>query len=247
MSKQLNKNSILVLATLGVYFGLVLAGAAPQVLANAAMARSFDIKDEVEIRDGLDDKPDDERSAVLMSVQLYLEDVEYFLASLGKFRTRGKFDPEKDRFDVAQSAAIPCVDSAKAGRYTPVRFISTSGEIRGPLDWLGRGMSYGYSLGDCLSSSEFTASEAVNSDYSYKLDSKELVINVAIKKRSPQNAAELVRRLEAALAVFAAKQPGELREIIIRTTAITADNDQVFIVTRLPRAGLDRLLALGAR
>ena len=35
MSRQSNKNSILVLATLGVYFGLVLVGATPQVLAQA--------------------------------------------------------------------------------------------------------------------------------------------------------------------------------------------------------------------
>ena len=67
MSKQKNQNSILVLATLGVYLGLVLAGATPQVMANAAMTRQFNVKDEIEIKDDLDTKPDDERSPVTAS------------------------------------------------------------------------------------------------------------------------------------------------------------------------------------
>lgn len=53
-----NQNSILVLATLGVYFGLVLAGATPLVLAQAAMSKQFDVRDEIEIKDDLDTKPD---------------------------------------------------------------------------------------------------------------------------------------------------------------------------------------------
>lgn len=58
MSKSTNKNSILVLATLGVYLGLVLVGATPQVLAQAAMTREFSVKDEIEVKDDLDTKPD---------------------------------------------------------------------------------------------------------------------------------------------------------------------------------------------
>lgn len=41
-----------------MYLGLVLAGATPQVLAQAAMSRQFDVKDEVEVKDDLDKKPD---------------------------------------------------------------------------------------------------------------------------------------------------------------------------------------------
>jgi hypothetical protein len=58
--KPTNKNSILVLATLGVYIGLVLVGATPQVLARAAMTREFCVKDEIEVKDDLDKKPDDQ-------------------------------------------------------------------------------------------------------------------------------------------------------------------------------------------
>ena len=58
MNSRKNQNSLLVLATLGVYLGLVLTGATPQVLAQAAMTRQFDVKDEIEVKDNLDKKPE---------------------------------------------------------------------------------------------------------------------------------------------------------------------------------------------
>lgn len=58
MSERKNQNSILVIATLGVYLGLMLAGATPHVLAQAAMTRQFDVQDEIEVKDDLDNKPD---------------------------------------------------------------------------------------------------------------------------------------------------------------------------------------------
>lgn len=58
MEKRRGQNSILFVATLGVYLGLMLAGATPQVLANAATTRTFDIKDEIEFQDKLDKDPD---------------------------------------------------------------------------------------------------------------------------------------------------------------------------------------------
>ena len=58
MNERKNQNSILVIATLGVYLGLMLAGATPHVLAQAAMTRQFDVQDEIEFKDDLDNKPD---------------------------------------------------------------------------------------------------------------------------------------------------------------------------------------------
>ncbi len=57
MSIHKSQNPVFVIATLGVYFGLILAGATPQVLANAAMTRTFDVMDEVEVNDNLDKNP----------------------------------------------------------------------------------------------------------------------------------------------------------------------------------------------
>src|SRR5215203_885631 len=60
MSERKNYNSIVFLTTLSVYLGLVLVGGAtPSVLAQAATTRDFNIKNEIVVEDDLDKKPDD--------------------------------------------------------------------------------------------------------------------------------------------------------------------------------------------
>ncbi|MEQ1606189.1 MAG: hypothetical protein ABL999_15110 [Pyrinomonadaceae bacterium] len=243
MSIHKTQNPILVIATLGVYFGLILAGATPQVLANAAMTRQFDVKDEIEIKDDLDTKPDDERSPVTASVQIYFEDVEYFLASLGKLKNSNKFDLDRDSFSVAKNSLLPCVDTNRAGRYAPIRFESSNEASRYALDYFSRGMEYGYSLGDCIATNEFDVT-AADSRFAFSLDKKLFAVNVTVKKDSPARALELVRQLETTLKLYS-NQPtnSKLRQAVIRNTTFKAQNDQVFVVTRLPRAGLITLLS----
>jgi hypothetical protein len=55
-----NQNSILFLTTLGVYIGLLMAGATPGIVAqqSAAMTRNFELSEEVEVKDDLDLDPD---------------------------------------------------------------------------------------------------------------------------------------------------------------------------------------------
>ncbi|HTH51618.1 MAG TPA: hypothetical protein VL501_06780 [Pyrinomonadaceae bacterium] len=57
MTRSRPQNSLLAVATLGVYLGLILAGGAPSVLAQAATAKQFNVKDEVEYADRLNRKP----------------------------------------------------------------------------------------------------------------------------------------------------------------------------------------------
>ena len=243
MSVHKKQNSILVLATLGVYFGLILAGATPQVLANAAMTRQFDVKDEIELKDDLDTKPDDERSPVSTSVQIYVEDVEYFLASLGKLKNNGKFDPNVDTFSVAQNTLLPCTDGNRAGRYTPINFVSTSEPSRPALEYFSRGMVYGYSLGDCIATNEFDVT-AADSRFNFSLDKKSFAVNLTVKKDSSARALDLVRQLESTLQLYSKqKDATKLRLAVVKSTSFKAQNDQVFVVTRLPRAGLVSLLS----
>ncbi|MBC7899916.1 MAG: hypothetical protein H7070_07660 [Saprospiraceae bacterium] len=247
MTNRKNNNSMIFLATLGVYFGLVLVGgAAPQVYAHGAMTRNFELKDEIEVKDDLDTKPDDERSPVTASVQIYLEDVEYFLTSLGRLKSKGQFDPNADTFNVVQNTMLPCLDSNLAGRFTPIRFDSTSESSRPALELFTRGMVYGYSLGDCIGNGEFHVS-AVDSRFNFHLDREAFSVNVAVKKQSPQIALNLLREMESTLKLYSGRGNSKLLQRIIENTSFKAENDQVFIVTRLPRAGLDSLLAKDAK
>ncbi len=242
MIKSGNQNSLIVLATLGVYFGLILSGAAPQVLASAAMTRPYDVTDEIEFNDELDLKPDDERSEVSTSVQVYVEDVEYFLANLSRLRSQGRFDPRLDTFSIAQNTLLPCLHSNRAGRYTPLRFVASSEYSRPALEYFSREMAYGYSLGDCIQNIEFDGVAAADSRFSVDLDRRSFSISIAVKKESPQNALELVRRLESTLRLYSSQTNNHLRKAVLRNTTVKALKDQVFVVTRLPRAGLASLL-----
>jgi hypothetical protein len=241
LSIHKTQNPILVIATLGVYFGLILAGATPQVLANAAMTRQFDVKDEIELKDDLDTKPDDERSPVTASMQIYVEDVEFFLANLAKLKANGKFNPVSDTFSVAQNTLLPCVDSNLAGRYTPIRLDSSSEPSRFALEYFSRGMAYGYSLGDCVTTSEFDVT-AADSRFNFSLDPKVFAVNVTVKKASHVRALDLARQLESTLKLYSGISSSHLRQAVIRNTTFRSQNDQVLVVTRLPRAGLVSLL-----
>ena len=247
MNNRKNNNSVIFLATLGVYLGLVLVGATPQVLAQAAMTRSFDVKDEIEFKDNLDEKPDDERTPVTDAVQGYLQDVEYFFVNLQRLRSKGGFDLSRDVFDVAQSTMLPCVDSNLAGRYTPIRFTNENPLSRPALLQFSRSMVFGYSLGDCIANNEFNGVSAVDSRYDFKLDTTGFFVEISVKKQSTQNASGLLRELESTLKLYSAGKNDRVKQKIIDSTSFRTENDQVFIVTRLPRAGLDPLIATDAK
>ena len=242
MKARRTQNSAIFLATLGVYLGLVLTGGTPHVFAHAALAREYDVREEVEFRDDLDNKPDDERSPVTMSVQIYLEDVEYFLSSLSKLRTAGKFDPAKDTFNVVQRSMQPCVDHNIAGRYTPITFDTTSEAARPSMEYFRRGMIYGYSLGDCILNNEFDGKTAVDTRFNYKLDSKGFEVNVTVVKETKQRALDLIHSLENTFRQYETGAKTKLRLQIIKNTRFRAENDQVLVVLRLPRGSLTSLL-----
>ena len=79
MTNRKSQNSILFLTTLGVYLGLVLVGATPQVLAQAATTRNFDISEEVSHVENLDTDPskDNDRNSVAIKIR---RSVSAFLA-----------------------------------------------------------------------------------------------------------------------------------------------------------------------
>lgn len=247
MTNRKNNNSILFLTTLGVYFGLVLVGAAPQVLAHAAMTRNFEIADEIEVKDDLDKQPDDERSSLSDSIQVYFQDVEYFLASLRTLNQSGKFDLKLDTFEVAQSTLLPCVAGNKVGSYTANRFVLANEWLRPSLESFSKRVTDGYSLADCLPNERFQGQEATDSRFNFKLNRSEFSVEVAVTKQSPQSASQFVDSIGQAYRVFNSKQQETIRKAISENTSFKSRKSQIFVVTRLPRAALDSLIAKDAK
>lgn len=243
MSNRKN-NSILFLTTLGVYLGLMLVGgAAPHVLAHGALTRNFELQDEIETRDDLDTKPDGESGSLSLSIKTYLEDVEGFLNALQQLEETGQFDRNRDEFEVTQTTLLPCVPANKIGSYTANTFRLKNETLRPSVERFSKLLTDGYSLADCLPSQRFDGQEATDSKFTFKLDGSALSVEVGVRKSSP----ELAKKLSIDLAnVYRTFTPtsGELaRRKIFESTTFQSKGDQVLVITRLPRAALDPLLA----
>lgn len=240
-------NSLIFLTTLGVYLGLVLVGApTPQVFAHGALTRSFELTDEIEAKDDLDKNPDGE-IGLNLSIKSYLEDVESFLGALQTLGHNGKFDSSHDAFQVTQTTLLPCVPANNVGSYTANAFDLKNESLRPSLERFSKLLTDGYSLADCLPSARFKGAEATASKFTVKLDDAGLSVKVAVQKSSPEIAKTLSGDLTSAFAKFAPKPEQVARQKVFESTTFESENDQVFVINRLPRAALDPPLAKDAK
>lgn len=248
MANRRTNNSVLFLTTLGVYLGLMLVGgAAPQVFAHGALTRQFELQDEIEFADDLEKKPDGETATLSLSIKTYLEDVEEFLNTLHSLRQSGKFDPSQDEFEVTQTTILPCVPANKVGSYTANNFQVKNDSLRPSLERFSKLLTDGYSLADCLPNSRFSGQEATNSKFTFKLDDSALSIQVSVQKASKEIAGRLSGDLVATFPRFTPSAAALARQKIFENTTFKSKNDQVLVITRLPRAALDPLLAKSAK
>lgn len=252
MADRKTQNSILVITTLGVYLGLLMVGgAAPQVLAHSATTRNFEITDEIEVKDDLDNKPDDERSDersdVRLSLLTYFQDVEYFVRTLRRLGGTKYFDPASDSFEVDQTSQLPCVAANKVGSYTANTFVTKNEQLRPWLETFSKMLTDGYSLGDCLPNSRFAPSEATDSKFNLRFDKDAFTIDVAVRKSSRDAAKALAVDLADTFAALRRSSDDSVRQKLYEATKFRAENDQIFVLTRMPRASLDPLLAKDAK
>lgn len=246
MKSSKPNNSILFLTTLGVYLGLVLVGATP-VLGHAATTRVFEITDEIEVKDDLDRKPDDERSPLAISIGNYYADLEYFLVSLEKLQKSGKFALSTETFEISQSTALPCVAGNKVGSYTAESLFTSNSAVRPALEFTGKRITDGYAFADCVPSDKFAGQEATHSKFVLKLTADGLSLEVSGVKKSTVEADAYLKELSAAWDQFrtAAKDPAP--KYISNGTVLSVTGSKILVVTRLPRAALNTLLAKDAK
>ncbi len=247
MSSRKNQNSVLVLATLGVYLGLVFAGATPQVLAQAAMARSFDIKDEIEVKDDLDKIPDGEAIKAFLesrfetALSSFVGDLRD-LNALGKYRKAGD-----DTFSISANYRHCLKDGPSAD--------SSFGPASADSDWIAKAFA---SLQKNLEPPDefpafiqFAADERGDRcktfDSAIELDTSDHIIRLSFSRDGAKNAARIKDGLESFFAERASAHADPLTKQIYQFTKASSKNGQVFIVTRLPRAGLDAMLSTDAK
>jgi len=76
-----------------------------------------------------------------------------------------------------------------------------------------------------------------------RLDKKAFSVEITIQKASPESASQLLAALPPTFKTFREKTAAIVRQKLIDATSFSLKKDQVFIVTRLPRASIDSLIA----
>ena len=241
MSNRKNYNSIFFLT---VYLGLVLVGATPQVLAQAAMTRQFDIKNEIVVEDDLDKKPDEELD-FSGAINDYFHDLEELIEDFQKYNRNEKFDLDAERFAFERHSSLTCNEG-----YEPV----VSGYFRPNLKHpkIEKALNYAISnfddwenFSDCLHT-ENTLNNKNYSTHRFKLDvsydTSQLSVEISIPKKNAQKADFLAERFNQAYRIYEVDEENAIVKTSYQNTSIRSENNQVFIVTRLPRGSIDDLL-----
>jgi hypothetical protein len=242
MSKSKNYNSIVFLTTLSVYLGLVLSGGAtPSVLAHSALTRDFDLKNEIIFEEDLDKKPDDEISEnveIIRKINI-VEAISNFVSDLKKLESIGKFNPKEERIFSYQHWTK---------HYSETYSTSINREVSNP--WLETALSelistatpdYLHTISDRLPNCDGTDCR----EYSVEIEATkdEFSINFTFTKSTAEKAKLAA---EAFGKVFLEQKDASKNTInlpIYENTKAISENNQVFIVTRLPRASIDSLIA----
>lgn len=197
-----------------MYLGLVLAGATPQILAQAATAKQFSVKDEIEVEDNLDKKPEDSPCSKTneTSENQTVDLLNRYAVVLHSFLTNGykreiedyeikiRLKHNLDEYDVLSDSFFP----------TPPNI--TTGSLVFSLDKDGASGKFGFK-----------------------------------SKTGSFDISSFALELQRGLTVLPSRATNEFHKFILKNTQITHENNQVFIVSRLPRAGLDSLLASDAK
>jgi hypothetical protein len=241
MSDRKNYNSIVFLTTLSVYLGFVLVGGvAPSVLAQAALTRNFDIKNEIVVEDDLDKKPDDGISEDVEIIEKFqiAEAIVKFVAELKKLESAGKFNAEDwnfshkvvfEEFGTTNLAKKTSNVSNSLLEETIEQLISTAVP------------DYPSTVSEVVKNSENKNSRKTS--FEIQSTANEFSLSFGFVKKSSEQARLAA---EAFNKVFIDKKV-ELKNTVqlpvYENIKAISENNQVFIVTRLPRGSIDALLA----
>ncbi len=234
MTSRKNHNSIIFLTTLSVYLGLVLVGA-PSVLAQAALTRNFDVQTEIEVKDDLDNKPDDEK---LSANDFPLAFVE-FLNEIKQAVKNGELTlPLPTEFGAARDFIISGIGGgAIAVNASDARLEKI---IRDAVN--KKFYSKALALAD-HKKNEFSVLRV-----NLLADDTDVMLSVSFDKNNAARFAKFLNHKFSADAILAKNKT--VKQIYKNTEAaavgIAADN-YISIVTRLPRGSLDALLTESAK
>ena len=230
MNNRNKNNRIVFLTTLSVYLGLVLVGGTPQVLAQAATTRNFNVQDEIEVRDDLDKKPEDSEAEYSSAKDFPV----LFIQLLNEIRTEaesGKYSaPIQTEFDFQRTFSV----SGLRGNYRGGTDISDLDFYRFVNNAVNEKFKSKIS-----EVSDFIDRKSKSWQIQIKVDNSDLSFKASFTKL---NAASFVAFLNREFVSLGLSAENTLTRQVYENTKATSENNQVFIVTRLPRGSLDEFL-----
>lgn len=215
-------NSIIFLTTLSVYLGLVLVGASPQVFAQAALTRNFDIKTEIEIEDDLDKNPDEK------ALKKYSEAFQKLVSLAKEFSDKNQKTLRGGAYEFDCTFILRANDASR-----------TTCEKDGGLFWT----EFITPFREIVKAFPHTEKDDTEqAKFSLALSGTELVLKTTLSLDSSQQAAENAGFFDNILSQAKQEQFSDPQLVVYQNTEISAKNNQIFIVTRLPRASIDSLI-----
>jgi hypothetical protein len=226
-------NSIVFLTTLCL--GLIFVGATPQVLTFAALTRNFDVQNEVEVKDDLDNKPDGEEvesfakddfpalfAQLLVEIKKEVEDGKISLPLQADFYVDGEF--HKSEFSEGGGAGGGGIGSTVSNQNLSLLIQNAVNQKFQPK---------AFELAD------YDNQKSKIVKIRIEASDKDLSLKLSFGKSKAEQFAEF---LNQDFSSSAALIKDALTKEIYENTKATSENNQVFIVTRLPRGSLDELL-----
>lgn len=215
--KNKNYNSIIFLTTLSVCLGLVFVSGSAAGLSHSALAKSFDLKNEIEVTDEFDNNPDKDIPAILAEL------VEEIKASEidGKIKT-----PLPENFFVRTTVS----ESLNGGGASSVSSISDEKLSRLIQETIRQKIKP-----SILELADFEG-EAKNFSFRLQADGQFFLATFSFSKNQAESFADF---LNSKFSAEKKNSSDPLIKQIYNNTIVSAAQNQVFIVTRLPRAAID--------
>ena len=230
MSERNKNNPIIFLTTLSVYLGLVLVGAPPQILTQIALTKNSDIQEEIQVKDDLDNKSDDGEIEDFSN-----DDFPGLFAELLK---EIKEEIKSGKISLPIQADFYVEGNFKASEFSGGG--GTSSTVSNPvLNKLVQNVINQKFKTKAFELADYDNEKSKNANIRLEADGTDLLLKVSFSK---SNAEQFAKFLNQEFSLSAVSDKNTLTKQIYENTTATSENNQVFIVTRLPRGSLDELL-----
>ena len=227
MTNKLHNRTLFV-AALSVYFGLIIVGAPPQVLAQTLKAQQVARCKQPTIS-----------NIDLQQINLVQPFVE-LTEDLQKLAQIKKYDPN------AQTGFSYTITFEKPENDD----ITTKGVSGTSESWIDLAIEEAIekvrtkTLSDLpdFSSDKGSNEQVKRQSFEFQIDANNFELTISFEKSSLENAQKALNDLRLAFFAIACAEKRVEVKSIYENTEVSVENNQVFIVTRLPRAALDSLL-----